>query len=80
MPSVPGRPYPKLRTRQQITLRYRQLQAERDTWRALRDRVTQLHADRNTIPAPRVLDRIERYITECDSKLDELLYVLNGVV
>lgn len=80
MASTAGRQYPKLRTRQQITLRYKQLVAERTTWQALRDRVRQLHADRNTVPAPRVLDRIERYITECDSKLDELLYVLNGVV
>lgn len=74
--STPGIKYPKLRTRQQITIKYRQLQEERDAWRTVHDTLRRHHP--NT--APRVEARLERYIGECEAQLDILLYALNGVV
>lgn len=72
MPSTQGVKYPKLRSRHVLTLRYKQLQAERDYWQSQRGRVG--------IDLPRVQAKIERYIMECEVALDTLRYALNDVI
>lgn len=70
--STQGIKYPKLRTRQQITLRYKLVEQELDYWRARSE-----HAG---MDMPRVAAKIEQHITECEAQLDALLYALNDVV
>jgi hypothetical protein len=74
-PSTQGIKYPKLRSRQQLTIKYKQIREERDTWRELRDTLRARYPDR-----PRIIARLERYIDDCEAQLDILLYALNGQV
>jgi hypothetical protein len=67
---------PKLRGRQQLTLRYRAYEQELVYWDS------GLHqAKYASLPAqPRVIRFYEGRIADCEARMDELSYVLGGVV
>lgn len=72
--------WPKLRTRQSITIRYRELELARDYYeQQLKD--ADLYRRTGGMNIPRfVQEGIKLSLAECNAQLDALRYALNDVV
>lgn len=69
-PRKPERKTPKLRTREQLTVRYKQTQEELVFWKEAKHHTN----------LPSILLAIDNQIARCEERLNTLEFAMNGVV